>query len=350
MSNQSPARGPEGAPGFDIGKAISSFDFGKLASRYGILFAIIGLGAFLTFADKYFLTVRNLTNLLVQISPNGLLATGMTFVIIAGGIDLAVGSLLALAGMVFANYALIDSGVPVWVAAIVGVLVGAGLNAVSGVLVASFRVPAFVATLAMMSMARGFLKLYSRGGSIPGPSNSFADAVDVLSFGRIFGLPIPAALFLGSLALAWFVLTFTRFGRYLYAVGGNEKGARVSGVPVKWVTFWAFVVCGAYAGLSGVVVTALNSSAQVITGVGYELDAIAAVVIGGTSLSGGRGNMMGTLFGVILIGLISNGINLLNHLDVMKALGDTSATQDVIKGMVIVFAVLLDIVSRGRKA
>ena len=284
MNSQTPPRGAERALSFNLGKTASSFDFRKVASRYGILFAIIGLGAFLSFADKYFLTVRNLTNLLVQISPNGLLATGMTFVIIAGGIDLAVGSMLALAGMVFANYALVNSGVPVWVAAIVGVGVGASLNAVSGVLVATFRVPAFVGTLAMMSMARGFVKLYSRGGSIPGPSNSFADAVDYLSFGRVFGLPIPAALFLGSLALAWFVLTFTRFGRYVYAVGGNEKGARVSGVPVKWVTFWVFVICGAYAGLSGVVVTALNSSAQVITGVGYELDAIAAVVIGGTSL------------------------------------------------------------------
>ena len=124
----------------------------------------------------------------------------------------------------------------------------------------------------------------------------------------------------------------------------------MSGVPVKWVTFSVFVICGAYAGMSGVVVTSLNSSAQVITGVGYELDAIAAVVIGGTSLAGGRGSVIGTLFGVILIGLISNGLNLLNHLEVMKALGDSSATQDVIKGLVIVFAVLLDIVSRGRRA
>ena len=141
----------------------------------------------------------------------------------------------------------------------------------------------------------------------------------------------------------------TTFGRYVYAVGGNEKSARVSGVPVKWVMFAVYVISGAYAGMAGVVVTALNGSAQVITGLGYELDAIAAVVIGGTSLAGGRGSIVGTFLGVILIGLISNGLNLLNHLEIMKALGDSSATQDVIKGLVILFAVLLDLVSRGRK-
>ena len=319
-------------------------------SRYGILIAILGMGLGLSLADKYFLTIGNLTNVMVQVSVNGLLATGMTFVIIAGGIDLAVGSVLALAGMVFANYALSTTILPIWAAVSIGVLVGAATGVASGVMVAFFRMPAFVATLAMMSIARGLVKLYSRGGSIPGPSGSLNESVDFLSFGRVLGVPMPIIIFLVLLAVAWFVLTFTRFGRYVYAVGGNERGARVSGVPVKWVMFSVFVICGAYAGMAGVVVTSLNSSAQVITGVGYELDAIAAVVIGGTSLAGGRGSVIGTLFGVILIGLISNGLNLLNHLEVMKALGNSSATQDVIKGLVIVFAVLLDIVSRGRRA
>jgi putative xylitol transport system permease protein len=325
------------------------FSFRGSLSKYSLLTAILIMGIGLSFADQYFLTTRNLTNVLVQVSYNGLLATGMTFVIIAGGIDLAVGSVLAFAGMVFANYALADAGVPLWLAALIGIAVGAGTGVVSGAVIAFFRMPPFVATLAMMSMARGAVKLYSRGGSIPGPSNSFTDAVDFISYGRVLGVPMPIVIFVGLMALAWFVLTFTRFGRYVYAVGGNEKSARVSGVPVKWVIFAVYVISGAYAGMAGVVVTALNDSAQVITGVGYELDAIAAVVIGGTSLAGGRGSIVGTFLGVILIGLISNGLNLLNHLEIMKALGDSSATQDVIKGLVIVFAVLLDLISRGRK-
>jgi putative xylitol transport system permease protein len=328
----------------------ASLNIQRILSRYGILLAILAMGLGLSLADKYFLTIGNLTNVMVQVSVNGLLASGMTFVIIAGGIDLAVGSVLALSGMVFANYALSTTILPIGVAVMIGVLVGAVTGVASGIMVAFFRMPAFVATLAMMSIARGLVKLYSRGGSIPGPSGSLNESVDFLSFGRVLGVPMPILIFLSLLAVAWFVLTFTRFGRYVYAVGGNERGARVSGVPVKWVTFAVFVICGAYAGMAGVVVTSLNSSAQVITGVGYELDAIAAVVIGGTSLAGGRGSVIGTLFGVILIGLISNGLNLLNHLEVMKALGDSSATQDVIKGLVIVFAVLLDIVSRGRRA
>ena len=167
----------------------------RILSRYGILLAILAMGLGLSLADKYFLTIGNLTNVMVQVSVNGLLATGMTFVIIAGGIDLAVGSVLALSGMVFANYALSTTILPIWVAVMIGVLVGAATGVASGVMVAFFRMPAFVATLAMMSIARGLVKLYSRGGSIPGPSGSLNESVDFLSFGRVLGVPMPILSF-----------------------------------------------------------------------------------------------------------------------------------------------------------
>lgn len=322
----------------------------RFASRYGLVLAILFLGTVIALSDPYFLTARNLTNLLVQVSYNGLLATGLTFVILAGGIDLAVGSVLAFAGMIFAHYSLSTMGVPAPVAVLLAVLAGVATGIVSGAAVAFAGIPSFVATLAMMTIARGFVKFYGQGGSIPGPSESLAEFVDTISYGRFFGIPVPVALFIGAMIVAWYVLGHTRYGRYVYAVGGNPKAALVSGIKVKWVLFSVFLICGAYAGLAGVVVTSLNGSAQVITGVGYELDAIAAVVIGGTSLAGGRGGIVGTFFGVILIGLISNGLNLLNHLEIMRVLGDPSATQDVIKGLVILVAVLLDKMSRSSKS
>lgn len=322
----------------------------RFASRYGLAIAILFLGTVLSFSDPYFLTLRNLTNLLVQVSYNGLLATGMTFVILAGGIDLAVGSVLALAGMIFAHYSLSTMGIPAPVAILLAVTAGAATGIISGAAVAFAAIPSFVATLAMMTIARGFVKFYGQGGSIPGPSESLAEFVDMISYGRFFGIPVPVALFVVGMIIAWYVLGYTRYGRYVYAVGGNPKAALVSGIKVNWIVFSVFLVCGAYAGMAGVVVTSLNGSAQVITGVGYELDAIAAVVIGGTSLAGGRGGIVGTFFGVILIGLISNGLNLLNHLEIMRVLGDPSATQDVIKGLVILVAVLLDKMSRSSKS
>ncbi len=307
-----------------------------LFGRYGIIFAFLAVFIIMSFSNQYFLTTGNLRNVMLQVSVNGLLATGMTFVILNGGIDLSVGSVLAFAGIVAASFVTREAGFPVWVGVGAGVLAGIAVGAINGALIAFLTIPAFVATLGMLSAARGLTRVYNDGMPISSLSSDFVD----LGIGRILGIPIPVIMFLSMLTLAGIVLKYSKFGRYVYAVGGNEKSARVSGVRTKWIQFGVYVICGAYAGIAGTVITALNSSAQVQTGVGYELDAIAAVVIGGTSLSGGRGSIIGTLFGVLLIGIINNGLDLV---------GASSNLQPVIKGAVIVLAVFLDIISRGRR-
>ncbi len=308
----------------------------ELAAKYGIVVALAVICVLLSFANPYFLTTINLRNILLQVSVNGLLATGMTFVIVSGGIDLSVGSILAFAGMIAASIVTREAGYPLWLGIAGGIAAGALAGAVNGALIAFLSIPAFVVTLGMLSVARGMAQVYNDGM----PISSLSDAFINVGIGRIAGVPIPVILFLVLLAVAGLVLTFTTFGRHVYAVGGNERSARVSGIRVGWTKFAVYLISGAYAGLAGTVITALNSSAQVLTGAGYELDAIAAVVIGGTSLVGGRGGIFGTLLGVLLIGVINNGLDLL---------GASSNLQPVFKGGVIVIAVLLDILSRGRR-
>lgn len=302
-------------------------------SRYGIVLALVLMCAVLSFFSPYFLTVGNLTNVMLQISINGILAVGMTFVILAAGVDLSVGSVLAFSGMVAAGFVhgAAPHGVGYGIAA--GLLAGAACGAVNGLVVSGFRLPSFVVTLGMLSAARGMVQIWNDGMSIPGLSDSFL----FIGQGRIAGVPIPVLLFILVLSAAWVVLRHSRFGRHVYAVGGNEKSAKTSGIATRRVQFCVYTVCGLCAGLAGVVLTARTTSALTQSGIGYELDAIAAVVIGGTSLSGGVGGVIGTLFGALIIGVINNGLDLL---------GVSSYYQQVIKGTVIVVAVLLDSAAR----
>ncbi|SMG60372.1 ABC transporter permease [Paraburkholderia susongensis] len=305
----------------------------KHLSRYGIVAAFVAICIALSSLNPYFLTVNNLLNILQQVSINGLLAIGMTFVILAGGIDLSVGSVVAFAGMVAASVVAGDTPHSPVVAVAAGVAVGAACGALNGVVIARFRVPAFVVTLGMLSVARGATQIYNDGMPISGLSDAFL----FLGQGKVAGVPIPVLIFLGLFAASFVVLRYSRFGRYVYAVGGNEKSARASGVPTRLILLSVYAICGACAGLAGIVLNARTTSALTQAGVGYELDAIAAVVIGGTSLSGGIGGVAGTLFGVLIIGVINNGLDLM---------GVSSYYQQVIKGAVIVCAVLLDIAAR----
>ncbi|MDO5641708.1 MAG: ABC transporter permease [Paracoccus sp. (in: a-proteobacteria)] len=309
---------------------------GRIAQHYGIFIALLLVCLTLAIVSDNFLTTRNILNVLRQTSINGILAIGMTFVILTRGIDLSVGSLVALVGVVAASYAttspagmIAGAPYPAIVAIAVGLAVGMGCGAVSGLIVARFQVPAFVVTLGMLSAARGLTLLYSGGRPIPALSDGFR----WIGTGSIWGVPVPIFLFLGTFAVAHFVLTQTRFGRHIYAVGGNPHAAKVSGLPVARIRFSVYVISGALAGLAGMVLAARTGSALPQAGVAYELDAIAAVVIGGTSFAGGVGRVSGTLIGALLIGVMNNGLDLM---------GVESYYQQVIKGVLIVAAVMLD--------
>ncbi|MCH8465270.1 MAG: ABC transporter permease [Roseinatronobacter sp.] len=304
--------------------------------KYGILIALLLVCAVLSFLSEFFLTQRNILNVLRQASINGILAIGMTFVILARGIDLSVGSVVALAGVVSASLATTaaTAGVagapyPVLIALMAGIAVGMAAGWICGVLVAYFNVPAFVATLGMLSAARGLTLLYAGGRPIP----SLTPEYRFIGTGDILGIPMPIILFALVFVMAYIVLSSTRFGRHVYAVGGNPHAARVSGINVKRVRLAVYIISGALAGLAGMILAARTGSALTQAGIAYELDAIAAVVIGGTSLSGGVGRVTGTLIGALLISVVNNGLDLM---------GVESYYQQVIKGVLIVGAVMLD--------
>lgn len=301
----------------------------------GPLLGLVVLCVFLTLATGTFLSVRNGLNILDQITVLGIMAVGMTFVILIGGIDLSVGSVLALSMMVMGWCAKVV-GLPMGVAVLVA-LVASGLCGLTvGILVSRFRVPSFIATLAMMSVARGLANMITNGQQIVG----FPDWFMMLAIDRHFGvLTATVALMLVVLVLAWLFLTFRSEGRMVYAVGGNEEVARLAGINTALVTVLVYVACAVLAGLAGIALAARLDSVQPSSGLGYELDTIAAVVIGGTSLTGGSGGIGGTLIGVLIIGVLRNGLNLLNV---------SPFLQQVVIGVVIVLAVGAETL-RGRK-
>lgn len=311
--------------------------------RFGIVIALIVLCVVLSVANEYFLTGRNIVNVLRQTSINGILAIGMTFVILTRGIDLSVGSVVALAGVTSAAFATTSSiaavaggPFPVVVPLLIGLLVGAAAGAVSGVLVARYNVPAFVATLGMLSAARGLTLLFAGGRPIP----ALTDEYRWIGTGDILGVPLPVVIFAAIFLISWYVLGSTKFGRRVYAAGGNPHAATVSGINVSRIRLSVYVISGVLAGFAGMILAARTGSALPQAGVAYELDAIAAVVIGGTSLAGGVGHVAGTLVGALLIGVVNNGLDLM---------GVESYYQQVIKGVLIVAAVLLD-QSRNQRA
>ncbi|NGO38199.1 ABC transporter permease [Limisphaera ngatamarikiensis] len=289
-----------------------------------------------------FLTVENGLNILRQISVNLCLSVGMTLIILSGGIDLSVGAVLALAGAVAAGLLKEGLSLPmfgvllqftVWGAILAGVVVGLALGWFNGFVITRFRLPPFVATLGTLSVARGLTMLWTGGYPITGLGETFG----FMGTGFWLGVPMPVWICAFWVAVFVVVTRRTRFGRHLYAVGGNERAALLTGLPVERVKLWVYTLGGGLAGVAGLMVTARLDSAQPNAGLGYELDSIAAVVIGGTSLSGGRGSVMGTVLGCLIIGVLNNGLFLLNV---------SPFWQQVIKGLVILAAVALDRMSQ----
>ena len=296
--------------------------------RFGLLTALAGLCALLSWEAPSFLTLQNWIIVLRQISINGILAVGATYVLLTGGVDLSLGSMVALTGVVAASFAH-PGEYPLIVPVMMGVLTGMAGGAVNGLIVTRARVAPFIATLGMMTVARGLALVVSGGKPVSNLSRSFAG----IAGDDWLGIPIPILLLVVVTLLSYLMLTNTRLGRYVYAVGGNEKAARASGISVNAVKMFAYSICGALAGLAGVVLASRITTGQPNAGVAYELDAIAAVVIGGTSLSGGVGGVGGTILGALLMGVINNGLDLLNV---------SSYYQQIIKGAIIVGAVWMD--------
>ncbi|MDX1467363.1 ribose ABC transporter permease [Halomonas denitrificans] len=278
-----------------------------------------------------FLTGDNLLNVLRQTSINAIIAMGVTFVILTAGIDLSVGAVLALSGAFAAS--MTASGLAPWISVPGSIAAGAAMGMVSGLFVAYGRIQAFVVTLVAMTVVRGATLVYTDGRPISIGGGDVADAFWQLGGGYWMGIPIPIYLMFFVFVLCWAVLHHTRFGRHVYAVGGNEQVARLSGINVNRIKVSVYAIAGACAALAGVVLTARLGSAQPNAGMTYELDAIAAVVIGGTSLMGGRGRIFGTLVGALVIGVLNNALNIL---------GVSSYFQMIAKGAVILLAVLID--------
>lgn len=303
--------------------------------RLGTLAGLLGLCLLLWILTPHFLTVSNLLNVLEQTSINAVIAVGMTFVILSGGIDLSVGSLLALSGVVLATG--LEAGWSPPLAIAVGVGVGCAFGGLNGVAIAWGRLPPFIATLGMMSIARGCALLFTEGRPVSG----FGEGFRSLATARLLGIPAPVILTAAVYVAGRFVLSSTRFGRYVYAMGGNEEATRLSGVNVRLHKTLVYAASGLTSAVAAVLLTARLNSAQPIAGIMYELDAIAAVVIGGTSLAGGEGGVGGTLIGALIMGVLRNGLNLL---------GVSSFLQQVVIGLVIVVAVLLDTMLKSRRA
>lgn len=295
------------------------------------LIALIVLIAVVSVLNEYFFTVSNLLNILRQTSVIAILAAGMTLVILTAGIDLSVGSTLALCGAFAAS--MISLEVSVFIAIPVSLLGGAALGSMAGLIIAKGKVQAFIATLVMMTLLRGVTMVYTDGRPI---STGFTDVSDSFAWfgtGYLFGIPVPVWLMLFVFSGTWYLLNHTRFGRYIYALGGNESATKLSGINVDRIKIGVYSICGLLSALAGIIITSRLSSAQPTAGMGYELDAIAAVVVGGTSLAGGRGYIMGTLIGALIIGVLNNALNLLDV---------SSYFQMIVKAAVILLAVLVD--------
>lgn len=303
------------------------FDFAHWWDRVGILIILIALCALMTVIAPNFASGDNLLNIARQISVNAILAAGMTFVILTAGIDLSVGSILAVSGVASVLSAI--AGLPAPLAILVGILAGCVAGWINGALTAYMSLAAFIVTLGTMTFLRGLGYTMTGGQPIVDNNLSFRG----IGNGYMAGIPIPVVVMVIVYVIAWFLLERTRFGRHVYAVGGNPEAARLAGVNVKRIMTSVYVISGACAGLAGVIFAARVVSAQPTAGTGYELDAIAAVVLGGTSLAGGRGRIVGTLIGSVILGVLSTGLILMNV---------PFFTQLLIKGLVIIAAIAMD--------
>lgn len=313
--------------------------FKSIFKKYGIVIIFLGLFILMSVLSPAFLQTRNLLNVVRQISVIGLVAMGVTMVIITTGIDLSSGSIIALSAVVAASLAQRSdwaaakyphlTGLPVIIPIMAGLAVGIIAGCINGTIIAKTRIPPFIATLGMMTVARGFALLYSDGRPISSLTNSY----NFIGQGEVLGIPFPIILLTVMAIITHTLLNNTKFGRYVYAIGGNEQAALVSGLNVGKYKMMIYTYAGFLSGMAGIVLSARISSGQPGLGTGYELDAIASAVIGGTSLSGGIGTIPGTIIGALIIGVLNNGLDLLNV---------SAYWQQIVKGAIIVGAVILD--------
>ena len=305
--------------------------------KYIIVVAIFAEVAVFSLLAPQFLSIDNLVNVALSIAITGILAVGMTFVILTGGIDLSVGSVLAVAGIVAAICAKTLGDAGIFVGIIAAVLVGVLCGLFNGVTVSRFRVPPFVVTLAVLTIARGLAFIIADNFSGSTSVSELPAGFAFLGREKLLGLPVPVITMLIVFAIGWFLLRHTRFGRYVYAIGGNSEASFLAGINVKAVTTWVYVLNGFLVGLAGVTLASRLGAGLANAGMQYELDVIAAVVVGGTSLMGGKGSVVSTLFGAIFIGVLNNGLNLA---------GIDPYLQKVALGGVILLAVLADQINK----
>ncbi|MDO4594633.1 MAG: ribose ABC transporter permease [Tissierellia bacterium] len=298
-------------------------------SNLGTVIALIVLMIFVTILNPSFIRSNNLLNLLRQLTINGFIAYGMTFVILTGGIDLSVGSILGLTSAIFVGLA--AKGMPMFISLIIALILGSILGLINGIFITKAKLAPFIVTLATMTIYRGLTLVYTNGRPIPGNRESRLFAF--LGRGLVLNIPFQVILFFIVFIILYILLKKTAFGRKVYAVGGNEKASFIAGIKTDKVKIAIYTISGLMASIAGLILTSRLNSAGPQAGASYEMDAIAAVVLGGTSMTGGKGSLTGTLIGALILGVLNNGLNLL---------GVSSFYQQIVKGAVILLAVLVD--------
>ncbi|MGN0371382.1 MAG: ABC transporter permease [Enterocloster sp.] len=304
-----------------------------LKANLGILVGLLILCVGLSLMTDKFATVTNFFNVVRQISINLYLACGMTFIILLGGIDLSVGSVIAISGCISAGM-VTWVGLPVPVGILIGVAAGTLVGLLNGFIVSRTTIPAFIVTLATMNIGRGIARIYTNAQTI----SVMDDAYTFWGKGKILGIPVQLFLIIAVVAVCSFILNRTQLGKHIYATGGNKTAAKYAGINTKKVMLFVFIFSGFLASLAGILTVGRTFSATMVMGQSAEMDAIAAVVLGGTSMSGGKGSISGTVIGVIIIGVLNNGMNLL---------GIDSSWQYVVQGIVILIAVYIDFIKSG---
>lgn len=299
--------------------------------KYRSVIGLIIFSVIISLLNDRFATIPNILNILRQTSINSIIAAGMTFVILTGGIDLSIGSTLALTGAISAY--LISTGVHPLIAVVVALIAGLIIGMLNGIIISKGKVQPFIVTLATMTILRGATMVFTSGRPISTGYDAYGELFNKIGAGYIAGIPNPVIIMIIIFILAYIILKNTTIGRYVFAVGGNEDATKLSGINVDKVKVFVYGINGLLAALAGIIITSRLSSAQPTAGSGYELDAIAAVVLGGTSLAGGFGSILGTVVGALIIGILNNALNLMDV---------TSYYQLLLKGLVILLAVLLD--------
>ncbi|MDB8791320.1 ribose ABC transporter permease [Romboutsia sp. 1001216sp1] len=309
----------------------SKLDIKNILIKYKSLVGLLLLVGIVSILSPSFLSTKNIFNILRQTSVNAIIAAGMTFVILTGGIDLSVGSILAISGAICAS--LLVSGQNIVIAIVISILIGAVVGFLNGFVISKGKLQPFIATLATMTILRGLTLVFTDGKPITLGSGDLAINFGKIGGGEIFSIPTPAIIMIVVFLVCAYILNSTKIGRYTYALGSNEEATKLSGLNTDKIKIWVYTISGILSALAGVIITSRLYSAQPTAGTGYELDAIAAVVLGGTSLTGGKGKITGTIIGALIIGVLSNALNILDV---------SSYYQMMVKGVVILIAVLLD--------